>query len=150
MGVIAYDCKYIRKVIILREKLIRYMYGRYGMDSLGKFTIIAGLIVMLIAGWKNSFILSLVAWFCIIYAYFRMFLPEHPHLQSWEERVMGVEAPVPPRNQWCTLTYDHQTPELRTAHLHRLPKKKYEGPTRDNRRTRHSTNRRAPTPVHLP
>lgn len=73
MGVIAYDCKYIRKVIILREKLIRFMYGRYGMDSLGKFTIIAGLIVMLIAGWKNSFILSLVAWFCIIYAYFRMF-----------------------------------------------------------------------------
>ena len=73
MGAIAYDCKYIRKVIILREKLIRFMYGRYGMDSLGKFTIIAGLIVMLIAGWKNSFILSLVAWFCIIYAYFRMF-----------------------------------------------------------------------------
>ena len=61
MGAIAYDCKYIRKVIILKEKLIRFMYGRYGMDSLGKFTIIAGLIVMLIAGWKNSFILSLVA-----------------------------------------------------------------------------------------
>ena len=73
MGAIAYDCKYIRKVIILKEKLIRFMYGRYGMDSLGKFTIIAGLIVMLIAGCKNSFILSLVAWFCIIYAYFRMF-----------------------------------------------------------------------------
>ena len=94
MGAIAYDCKYIRKVIILKEKLIRFMYGRYGMDSLGKFTIIAGLIVMLIAGWKNSFILSLVAWFCIIYAYFRMFSRNIPARQREYYAFLKVWTPV--------------------------------------------------------
>lgn len=49
------------------------MYGRYGMDSLGKFTIIAGLVTMILAGFHNSMILSLVSWACIIYSYFRMF-----------------------------------------------------------------------------
>ena len=49
------------------------MYGRYGMDSFGKFTIIAGLVTMILAGWNDSLILSLVSWTCIVYSYFRMF-----------------------------------------------------------------------------
>ena len=57
----------------LKEKLMRFMYGRYGVDSLGKFTLIVGLISILLSGWLNSLVLSLVSWFLIIYAYFRMF-----------------------------------------------------------------------------
>lgn len=49
------------------------MYGRYGFDSLGKFTIATGLIAMILAGWVDSMILSLLAWLLIIYSYFRMF-----------------------------------------------------------------------------
>lgn len=49
------------------------MYGRYGVDSLGKFTIITGLIAMILAGWTDSTILALLAWILIIYSYFRMF-----------------------------------------------------------------------------
>lgn len=49
------------------------MYGRYGMDSFGKFTIIAGLVTMILAGWNDSLLLSLVSWTCIVYSYFRMF-----------------------------------------------------------------------------
>lgn len=49
------------------------MYGRYGMDSFGKFTIIAGLVTMILAGWNDSMLLSLVSWTCIVYSYFRMF-----------------------------------------------------------------------------
>ena len=51
-----------RRLIYVKEKFIRFMYGRYGMDSLGKFTIIAGLIAMILAGWNNNLILSLVSW----------------------------------------------------------------------------------------
>ena len=57
----------------MKEKLMRFMYGRYGVDSLGKFLIVMALAAMLIAGWADSSILSLLSWFCIIYAYFRMF-----------------------------------------------------------------------------
>ncbi len=57
----------------MREKLIRFMQGRYGMDYLGRFTIILGLIAIILSLFIDSAILSILAWACIIYAYFRMF-----------------------------------------------------------------------------
>lgn len=49
------------------------MAGRYGVDYLGRFTIIAGLIALLLAGWTRSSLLNLLAWMLIIYSYYRMF-----------------------------------------------------------------------------
>ena len=49
------------------------MQGRYGMDYLGRFTIILGLAAIILSLFIDSAILSILAWACIIYAYFRMF-----------------------------------------------------------------------------
>ena len=49
------------------------MQGRYGMDYLGRFTIILGLAAIILSMFIDSAILSILAWACIIYAYFRMF-----------------------------------------------------------------------------
>ena len=57
----------------MKEKIARFMAGRYGVDYLGRFTIIAGLIALLLAGWTRSSLLNLLAWVLIIYAYYRMF-----------------------------------------------------------------------------
>ena len=57
----------------MREKLMQFMYGRYGIDSLGKCLVIVGLAAMLIAGWTDSLVLVALSWACLIYAYFRMF-----------------------------------------------------------------------------
>lgn len=57
----------------MKEKLIRFMAGRYGVDSLGKFTLVAGLAAMLLAGWFDSLLLVILAWVLIICSYFRMF-----------------------------------------------------------------------------
>ncbi|MBM6947139.1 hypothetical protein [Mordavella massiliensis] len=57
----------------MKEKLIRFMAGRYGFDSFGKATLIAALIVMVLSGLFESAILSLLAWALIIYTYFRLF-----------------------------------------------------------------------------
>lgn len=57
----------------MKDKLMRFMAGRYGIDSFGKFTILAGLITALLSSWMDSFLLSLLAWFLIIYSYYRMF-----------------------------------------------------------------------------
>ncbi len=58
----------------LKDRFIRFMYGRYGVDSFGKFTIWGSLILMLIAGMVTiRGILSWLAWAGIIYSYFRMF-----------------------------------------------------------------------------
>ena len=52
---------------------MRFMYGRNGVDSLGKFVLVISIIVMLLAGWTDSLILSYLSWIGIIYLYFRMF-----------------------------------------------------------------------------
>ena len=57
----------------MREKLIRFMQGRYGMDYLGRFTIILGLAAIILSMFIDIAILSILAWACIIFAYFRMF-----------------------------------------------------------------------------
>ncbi|MCI6120753.1 MAG: hypothetical protein MR696_03020 [Lachnospiraceae bacterium] len=57
----------------MKEKLIRFMYGRNGVDSLGKFVLAISIIVMLLAGWTDSLILSYLSWIGVIYLYFRMF-----------------------------------------------------------------------------
>lgn len=49
------------------------MYGRNGVDSLGKFVLAISIIVMLLAGWTDSLIPSYLSWIGIIYLYFRMF-----------------------------------------------------------------------------
>ncbi len=63
----------------MKEKLIRFMQGRYGvLDALGKFLIILGLICIFFVSVlfnDNAFgiVLYIVGWASVIYAYFRMF-----------------------------------------------------------------------------
>lgn len=49
------------------------MYGRYGIDSLGKFLVSLALIFIVAANFAQSSLLSTLAWLLIIYAYFRIF-----------------------------------------------------------------------------
>ena len=57
----------------MKERFIRFMYGRYGIDSLGKFTIGLGLVLIVLSNFADFALLPLLAWACIILAYFRMF-----------------------------------------------------------------------------
>ena len=56
----------------MKEKLMRFMYGRYGVDYLSKCTIGISIAAILLARIFDSYLLSLFAWGCIIYTYFRM------------------------------------------------------------------------------
>lgn len=58
----------------MREKLIRFMQGRYGVDSFSKLLTGVGLAVVLLSMvFRGSNLLYLLGWVVIIYAYFRMF-----------------------------------------------------------------------------
>lgn len=57
----------------MKEKFMRFMYGRYGIDSLGKFLVSLALIFIVAANFAQSSLLSTLAWLLIIYAYFRIF-----------------------------------------------------------------------------
>lgn len=57
----------------MKEKFIRFMYGRYGVDLLGKFMIGLAFVLILLANITDSGLVSLLSWVLLIYAYFRMF-----------------------------------------------------------------------------
>ena len=61
----------------MKEKLIRFMQGRYGVDSFSKFLMIAGVIVVLLSSFMERrqvgtafYTLGLAV---VIYAYYRVF-----------------------------------------------------------------------------
>ena len=63
----------------LAGKIRKFFYGRNGFDDLAKLFLISSIIVFLIYGfwprnqWIVKYILSLVSWALMIYAYFRIF-----------------------------------------------------------------------------
>ena len=57
----------------MKEKLMRFMYGRYGVDSLGKCLLGIGIASAAATWFSDARIFPLLAWVCIIYTYFRMF-----------------------------------------------------------------------------
>ena len=52
---------------------MRLMYGRYGVDSMGKATLSIGLAFAVITWFTDSSVFPILSWACIIYTYFRMF-----------------------------------------------------------------------------
>lgn len=57
----------------MKEKFLRFMYGRYGMDALGKFNIAAGLVIIFLSSFVRWRFLPILSWILIITAYYRMF-----------------------------------------------------------------------------
>ncbi|MCI8670288.1 MAG: hypothetical protein HFI34_12350 [Lachnospiraceae bacterium] len=57
----------------MRDRFIRFMYGRYGVDDLSKFMLILGAVFLLISGIIGIPLLYLLAVVMMAYLYFRMF-----------------------------------------------------------------------------
>ncbi len=68
-----YDIIYQKGGNFMKEKFMRFMYGRYGVDSFSKFLLGAAFAAILLANIADSSLLSFISWVMIIYAYFRMF-----------------------------------------------------------------------------
>ena len=89
----AYDIKN-RKVINLKEKFMRFMYGRYGVDSLGKFTVVLALILIILARIFDSGIFSMISWICLIFAYYRMFSRNIYKRSAENQKFLGKTAGI--------------------------------------------------------
>jgi DNA-directed RNA polymerase subunit RPC12/RpoP len=61
----------------MKEKLIRFMQGRYGLDQLSKFLLVTGLTVVLLSAFFRetavSMLFYILGWAIVIYCYFRVF-----------------------------------------------------------------------------
>ena len=57
----------------MREKLIKFMTGRYGFDSFGKCILVIAIILTLLSSLLQLEVLNLLAWVLLFYTYFRIF-----------------------------------------------------------------------------
>lgn len=57
----------------MKEKIRRFMMGRYGVDSYGRFLLVLALILMLISRFYLRYVLYITSMIVLIYLYFRMF-----------------------------------------------------------------------------
>ena len=57
----------------MKEKLIRFMQGRYGADQLTKFSMAVLLIVLVVNIFLRNTWVSIAVWVLLIWIYFRMF-----------------------------------------------------------------------------
>lgn len=61
----------------MREKFMKFMYGRYGVDRLSKHLVAGAILCSLLSTLFNSEFLLLLSLGMIIYGYFRIFSKNH-------------------------------------------------------------------------
>ena len=100
----------------MREKLYRFMMGRYGNDSLNRFLMILSMIFFVLSLFRIPYVyvLGLV---CLIYAYFRM-LSRNTYKRSMENN-MYLQKTYKLRQYFATFKRDMQM--RKTHHIYRCP-----------------------------
>lgn len=70
----------------LKQRIQRFMYGRYGADELSRVLVGAALVCIILQiftrGWGDT-LLNILAWIVLIYGYFRMLSKNHT--RRWME-----------------------------------------------------------------
>ena len=114
-----------------KEKLVRFMMGRYGTDQLNSFILVAVMIVILINVFVNSFVLTLVYLLLWGWSLFRSMSRNIYKRRLENETFLKLFKPV--KNQFNLMKNKHRD---RNTHVYRkcpkckavlrLPKKKGE------------------------
>lgn len=80
----------------MREKIQRFMIGRYGVDQFSKFLNIVTLVLLIISMFFRRSPLYMLALLLLIYTYFRMFSKNHQKRYAenqaylvWQSKVTG-------------------------------------------------------------
>lgn len=101
----------------MKDKLIRFMAGRYGIDSLGKATLIAAIAAMLLSSFFGSVTLSLISWILIICTYFRMFSRNIYKRSSENQAYLAKTRKI---RTWFA-TQKNLMAQRKTHHIYRCP-----------------------------
>ena len=80
------------------DKLIRFMYGRYGADALYRFCMVLFLILLIISLWVETPIISILNLALVLWMLFRMFSKNIERRRK--ENEMFLKATAPLRSFW--------------------------------------------------
>lgn len=100
----------------VKEKIYRFMQGRYGNDSFNRFLMIVALVLVVLSmfGVPFAYLLGLV---CMIYAYFRMFSRNIYKRQA--ENSVYYRYEYKAKQKIATWKRDMQ--QRKTHHIYRCP-----------------------------
>ena len=72
----------------MREKLARFMQGRYGVDELGRFMTGASLVILILELITRWYVLTFVFWAVFIVIYYRMFSRDYGKRQQENQKFL--------------------------------------------------------------
>lgn len=106
----------MKGVAVVKEKIYRFMQGRYGNDSFNRFLMIVALVLVVLSmfGVPFAYLLGLV---CMVYAYFRMFSRNIYKRQA--ENSVYYRYEYKAKQKIATWKRDMQ--QRKTHHIYRCP-----------------------------
>ena len=78
----------------LREKFARFMYGRYGVDELGKALMYLSLGMIVISMFWGGKLLNALIWMTLIFSYYRMFSKNHAKRWAENQKYLQLKRAV--------------------------------------------------------
>ena len=105
-------------VTAMKEKMYRFMQGRYGSDNLNRFLLIIVLACFVLSLFgRRMGIFQIIGVVCLIYAYFRMFSKNVYKRRAENTAYMKYEYKV--KQFWETQKRDMK--QRKTHHIYRCP-----------------------------
>lgn len=101
----------------MKEKFLRFMNGRYGFDSFGRFTLIVSIILMLLSNFRRSNFLNLLCWLLLIYTYYRMFSRQIEKRSKENQKFLASTASI---RRWY-YKQKNLMQQRKTHHIYRCP-----------------------------
>ena len=105
----------------MKEKFLRIMQGRYGLDQFSKALLIGGLIVVLLssffAGGRAGSLFYLLGWILIIYCYFRIFSKNVSKRYAENQKYLGYTQKI---RSWFTRE-KNMMEQRKTHHIYTCP-----------------------------
>lgn len=101
----------------MKEKFLRFMYGRNGMDAYNRFLFITAIILYLLSGATGSGLLYWISVAILLYSYYRIF-SKNLYKRAEENRTyLNKTANIryKARNKWAQLK------QMRTHHIYKCP-----------------------------
>ena len=89
-------------MISMREKFMRFMQGRYGVDELGRFMTGLSLVIIVLDMFTRSRVLNILFWVLFVLIYYRMFSKNWSKRQLENQRYLNLKYKV--HSKWCQIT----------------------------------------------
>lgn len=77
-----------------REKIYRFMMGRYGIDELYNFLMVLDLILLVINVFVETIWLSFLIFLVVLYSLFRVFSRNIPSRQKENRRYLSIKSKI--------------------------------------------------------